>query len=42
MVFDLKRAENALALMEDLKKRDAYLRVASSQQMLKHFLTEVY
>jgi len=38
----LKRGKNALALMEDSEKRDAYLRVASSQQMLKSFLTELY
>jgi len=28
--------------MEDSEKRDAYLRVASSRQMLKFFLTELY
>ena len=38
----LKRGKNALALMEDSEKRDAYLRVASSRQMLKNFLTELY
>jgi len=38
----LKRGKNALALMEDSEKRDAYLRVANSQQMLKSFLTELY
>ena len=43
VVTQMKRGKNALALMEDSEKRYAYLRVSfSSQQMLKHFLTELY